>query len=245
MARRIVAYHLGTGGAEASFYAEDGACLQSVFIPYDTHYPAGGWHEQRPDAWWRAIVQAIRQLLAGGGPAAVEGLAGGSSQEPSPLVRGGFFGIDLRHTRADLVREVMEGVALDLGAVLVILRGCARLDEEMLLVGGGSRSALWRQIFADVYGMRVLKTNLDQDAGSLGAAAVAAVGTGLWTGFSRVDAVHASEAAHEPRPAAVPAYARLMRAFRSDAHRRGRMPAAGRFRGVSGAGSSGPGGERP
>jgi xylulokinase len=140
-------------------------------------------------------------------------LAGGSSQEPTPDIRGGFFGIDLRHTRDDLVRAVMEGVALNLGAVLAILRGYVRLDDEMLLVGGGSRSPLWRQIFADVYGMRVVKTNVDQDAASLGAAAVAAVGVGLWKGFSQVDAVHLPEATHQPRPEAVKSYARLMPVF--------------------------------
>jgi xylulokinase len=107
----------------------------------------------------------------------------------------------------------MEGVALNLGAVLAILRGYVRLDDEMLLVGGGSRSPLWRQIFADVYGMRVAKTNVDQDAASLGAAAVAAVGVGLWNGFSQVDAIHVPEAVHEPRPGAVRAYARLMPVF--------------------------------
>ena len=489
MARRIIAYDLGTGGAKASLYGEDGGCLRSAFLPYETRYPAGGWHEQRPDDWWDAIVRATRQLLEGQDAGAVEGLAisgqslgvvpvdadgallrewtpiwsdtrataqtraffgrvdparwymttgngfpaecyavfkamwyrdeepelfgrvrwllgskdyvnlrltgravtdssyasgsgvydlrrwaydeefiaasglprrifpeilpstaivggltaaaaallglrqglpvvcggvdnscmalgaknladgrvytslgssswiavssrepvldpvkkpyvfthvvpelftsavsifaggssfrwardvllglgagelfgrnpydvmnemaarspiganrllfnpslaGGSSQEPSPNLRGGFFGLDLRHTRDDLVRAVMEGVALNLGAALAVLRGYVRLDDEMLLVGGGARSALWRQIFADVYGVRVVKTNVDQDAASLGAAAVAAVGVGLWKDFSRVDAVHVVEATHAPRAEAVKAYARLMPVF--------------------------------
>jgi xylulokinase len=489
MARRLIAYDLGTGGAKASLYGEDGGCLRSAFLPYETRYPAGGWHEQRPDDWWDAIVRATRQLMEDQDPGAVEGLAisgqslgvvpvddagtllrewtpiwsdtrataqtraffakvdptrwymttgngfpaecyavfkamwyrdeepelfgrvrwllgskdyvnlrltgravtdfsyasgsgvydlrrwrydeefiaasglprrvfpeilpstaiaggltaeaaarlglrqgvpvacggvdnscmalgaknvadgrvytslgssawiavssrapvldpakkpyvfthvvpelftsavsifaggssfrwardvllgldaegrggrdpyelmnemaarspiganrllfnpslaGGSSQEPSPNLRGGFFGLDLRHGRDDLVRAVLEGVALNLGAVLAVLRGYVRLDDEMLLVGGGARSALWRQILADVYGMRVVKTNVDQDAASLGAAAVAAVGVGLWKDFSRVDAVHAVEATHAPRGEAVRAYARLMPVF--------------------------------
>ena len=140
-------------------------------------------------------------------------LAGGSSQEASPNIRGGFFGLDLRHNRDDLVRAVMEGVALNLGAVLGILRGFTKLDDEMLMVGGGSRSALWRRIFADVYGMRVVKTNIDQDAGSLGAAAVAAVGAGLWKDFSRIDSIHRVEAVEEPLKPNMAAYARLMGAF--------------------------------
>jgi xylulokinase len=140
-------------------------------------------------------------------------LAGGSSQEASPNIRGGFFGLDLRHTRDDLVRAVMEGVAMNLGAVLGILRGFTKLDDEMLMVGGGSRSALWRRIFADVYGMRVVKTSVDQDAGSLGAAAVAAVGAGLWKDFSRIDSIHEVEAVEEPEPANRAAYAGLMKVF--------------------------------
>lgn len=125
-------------------------------------------------------------------------LAGGTSQEPSPRIRGGFYGLDLRHRRGDVVRSVLEGVALNLGTVLDLLRGFVDLEEEMLLVGGGSRSVIWRQIFADVYGMRVVKTNVDQDAGSLGAAALGAVGVGIWDGFERIDAVHRTEAVATP-----------------------------------------------
>ena len=117
-------------------------------------------------------------------------LAGGGLQEPTPNIRGCFAGLDLRHSRADLVRAGMEGIALNLGAVLAVLRRFVPLADEMLMVGGGSKSPLWRQIFADVYGMDIVKTNIDQEAASLGAAAVAAVGAGLWKDFAPVDAVH-------------------------------------------------------
>ena len=127
-------------------------------------------------------------------------LAGGSSQEPSPHIRGAFAGVDLRHTRADLVRAGMEGIAMNLGAVLEVLRRMVPLAPEMLMVGGGSRSPLWRQIFADVYGMDCVKTSVDQDAASLGAAAVAAVGAGLWRGFGKVDEAHRVEDVRQPIP---------------------------------------------
>ena len=140
-------------------------------------------------------------------------LAGGSSQEPSPHIRGAFAGIDLRHTRGDLIRAGMEGIAMNLGAALEVLRGFVRLAPEMLMVGGGSKSALWRQIFADVYRMDCVKTNVDQDAGSLGAAAVAAVGAGLWKGFERIDEIHQVQGVEKPIPANVESYRRLMPAF--------------------------------
>jgi xylulokinase len=140
-------------------------------------------------------------------------LAGGSSQEPSPHIRGGFSGIDLRHTRGDLIRAGMEGIAMNLAAVLEVLRSFVPLSNEMLMVGGGSKSGLWRQIFADVYRMDCVKTNIDQEAGSLGAAAVAMVGAGLWKGFGKIDEVHKVESVAKPDPRNAETYRRLMPAF--------------------------------
>ena len=140
-------------------------------------------------------------------------LAGGSSQEPSPHIRGAFAGIDLRHTRGDMVRAGMEGIAMNLGAVLEVLRRFVPLAPEMLMVGGGSKSALWRQIFADVYRMDCVKTNVDQEAGSLGAAAVAAIGAGLWNGFEKVDEVHQVQGVQRPITENVEKYRRLMPVF--------------------------------
>lgn len=140
-------------------------------------------------------------------------LAGGSSQEPSPHIRGAFAGICPQHTRGDLIRAGMEGIAMNLGAVLEVLRRFVPLASEMLMVGGGSKSALWRQIFADVYGMECVKTNVDYEAGSLGAAAVAAVGAGLWKSFDAVDGVHKVQDVRKPIPENVAKYRKLMPAF--------------------------------
>jgi xylulokinase len=140
-------------------------------------------------------------------------LGGGSCLEPSPHIRGAFVGLDLRHTRADLIRAGMEGIALNLGAVLEVLRGFVPLSQEMLMVGGGSKSPFWLQIFADVYRMDCVKTNIDQDAAALGAAALAAVGAGLWKGFEKIDEVHKVQSVRKPLPANVEAYRRIMPAF--------------------------------
>ncbi len=140
-------------------------------------------------------------------------LAGGGCQEPSPNIRGCFAGIDLRHSRADVVRAGMEGIAMNLAAVLAVLRRYVPLAEDMLMVGGGSKSALWRQIFADVYGMRIVKTNIDQEAASLGAAAVAAVGAGIWKSFELVDGIHKTASVEKPIEKNAAVYRKLMPAF--------------------------------
>lgn len=49
MSQKIIAWDLGTGGNKASLYEVDGQCLAATFVPYPTHYPRHGWHEQKPE----------------------------------------------------------------------------------------------------------------------------------------------------------------------------------------------------
>ena len=137
-------------------------------------------------------------------------LAGGNLLDASPNIRGAFMGLDLGHTRADLIRSSMEGVAFGLRVALDELRRLTRVADEMTVVGGISRSKLWRQMLADVYQMNIVKTNIDQQAAALGAAAVAAVGTGIWSDFNKIDEIHAVEDVAEPISENSAAYSRLL-----------------------------------
>lgn len=140
-------------------------------------------------------------------------LAGGTSVDASPNIRGALIGLDLAHTQSDIIRAVMEGIALGLRVTLDELRKLVPLRDEMVVVGGGSQSALWRQIYADVYNVRIVKTNIDQQAAALGAAAVAAVGTGLWQDFEIIDDIHKTQSIAEPVPANNAAYEQLLPVF--------------------------------
>jgi xylulokinase len=140
-------------------------------------------------------------------------LAGGSSLEPSANIRGAFLGLDLGHNQADVVRATLEGIALNLRLALDELRRLGGVSREMVVVGGGSRSPLWRQIFADAMEIDVVKTNVGQEAGSLGAAAVAAVAGGLWDDFRRIDEVHQIESVDRPDPERVRVYGELLPVF--------------------------------
>lgn len=117
-------------------------------------------------------------------------LGGGSSLDNSPNLRGAYIGLDLGHTRSDLIRSAMEGIAMGQRVALDELRKLTDVHNEMVVVGGGSQSKDWWQIYADTYNMNILKTNIDQQAATLGAAAIAAVGTGMWSNFDQVDKVH-------------------------------------------------------
>ena len=113
-------------------------------------------------------------------------LAGGSSADPSPDMRGSFVRLDLSHTRADIARATLEGLALQLRYV----------SERMLadvkcltLTGGGARSALLRQIFADVFGVPVAVSSVTRHTAALGAAALALVGIGAHENFDFISDV--------------------------------------------------------
>jgi len=158
--------------------------------------------------------------LAGSAPIGSKGLlfnpslAGGSSLDASPKIRGAYIGLTLEHNRADLVRSTFEGISLGLADALDVLSSLTKVKDQMTLVGGGAKSALWRQMLADVYGLTVRKTAIDEQAAALGAAALALVGSGYWNGFARIAELHVEVGRSEPDPAATLVYRRLLPLFR-------------------------------
>ncbi len=117
-------------------------------------------------------------------------LAGGSMIEEDKRILGGFVGMSLRHTREDIARSTLEGITYNLRYALDILRGYCPDISDMLIVGGGSKSEFWRQMFADIFGIDVIKTDIGQDCASLGAAALVAYGLGYWQDYSPIDELH-------------------------------------------------------
>jgi xylulokinase len=168
------------------------------------------------DGDYREMDRLAAKIPAGsGGVLFNPTLAGGSSQEKSPYTHGSYCGLSLGTTRGELIRAALEGVAMALRRTLDILKSHVTLRNEMLIVGGGASSPLWMQIFADIYNMKILKTNVDQDAASLGAAALAANACGAWDGYGAVPALHRREALYEPIPANKERYERLLEIYAS------------------------------
>ena len=145
-------------------------------------------------------------------------LAGGSSLDKSPNIRGAFQGIQLGHTQSDLIRAVMEGICLNLRLALDTMSGFTDLSEDMLMVGGGGKSAFWRSLFADIYNKNIFETNIGQDAGSLGAATLAAIGSGLWNDFSIVSTLHQEKSRISPNPVNNKKYEVILQLFEKLTH---------------------------
>ncbi len=131
----------------------------------------------------------------------IPSLAGGTTQDPSVNIRGGYIGLDLKHGQPELIRSAMEGIAMNLRLRLDLLRKHTKLEDEILFVGGGAKSRFYLGIFADVFNTKIVKTNIDQDAAALGAAALAAVGCDLWPNFLQIDNIHQTQ--EEINPTAI------------------------------------------
>jgi len=105
-------------------------------------------------------------------------LSGERTPHADPLARAAFVGLTLHHGRPHLTRSVLEGVAFGLRDSLELMRATGLgLPTEIRATGGGSTSALWRQILADVLEMSVATTSTSEGAAQ-GAAMLAAVGSG-------------------------------------------------------------------
>lgn len=106
-------------------------------------------------------------------------LMGERTPHLDPFARGAFIGLTARHTRHDMLRAVMEGVAFALRDSLSLFGEAGITATDMMACGGGASSPLWRQMLADVFGCRV-NTAASNEGGALGAALLAAAGVGIY-----------------------------------------------------------------
>jgi xylulokinase len=106
-------------------------------------------------------------------------MMGERSPHPDPDCRGVFFGLSAMHGRPHLIRSVLEGVAFSQLECVEVFREMGVPVGDMVITGGGSKSRLWSQMLADLYGCPVSGTRSDEGA-ALGAALLAAVGAGVY-----------------------------------------------------------------
>lgn len=96
-------------------------------------------------------------------------------------VRAAFLGADATMGKGYFARAVMEGVAFSLRQVYELMRTSGTPPaKEVVLCGGGAKSRLWRQIFADIFDMKVRISAGAAEGSAYGAALLAGVGAGLW-----------------------------------------------------------------
>lgn len=93
--------------------------------------------------------------------------------------RGVFFGLSYRHGLSEICRSVMEGVTFAMRDTIEICRELGLEVKEVRANGGGTKSALWRQMQADIYNTNVVTMNMEEGPAA-GGAIMAAVGAGYF-----------------------------------------------------------------
>lgn len=102
----------------------------------------------------------------------------------SSSIRGGFTGLDIRHTLPHFARAVMEGILLNLYSIGKIMMEMQEIDT-IYANGGFARSPVWVQMLADIFGKKVV-LNETVETGSVGAAMVGLKALGIYKGFSEM-----------------------------------------------------------
>lgn len=139
-------------------------------------------------------------------------LTGERAPHLDPLARGAWIGLTARHTRAHMTRAVLEGITYSLRDSLEIMRALAVPMEFAVAIGGGARSAMWRQMQADVFGLKVVTMQADEGP-AYGAALLAGVGVGLFKDVSAACALLREQTEVYPQAETSAQYERYYRMY--------------------------------
>ncbi len=131
------------------------------------------------------------------------------------LARGAWVGLTAKHERPDLVRSILEGVSYSQRDCLEIIAGMGAPVSLARLSGGGAASTFWHQLFADIFGKRVV-TLETKEGSAYGAALLALVGTGEYASARELcDQALKESGAREPDPPTAAFYNRAYEIYRS------------------------------
>lgn len=195
----------------------------NLYIAVGAMQSAGGaftWLEEllrtpgqaEPD--YAALDQAAAGCPPGGhGLLFLPYLLGERSPYWNPAARGAMIGLTMPDGRAEIARAVLEGVGFNLRIILEALQSQGAQLEEMRLVGGGSKSAVWRQILANIYELPITVLDLPYAATALGAAIAGGVGVGIYPDYSVAQKLAPAIDLTLPQPETFPLYRELYAVF--------------------------------
>lgn len=182
--------------------------LNSVFFPDDE------FGTRRPDNAYEIASRAAATSKPGAdGLLFTPWLFGERTPVENEHIRGGFHNLSLQHTRADMIRSVMEGVAMNLRWLKqAVEKFQGRPFPYLNLIGGGARSDLWSQIIADVLNLPMRRVKDPVEANARGAAFIASVGLG-WNRFDRISENIGIDRVFQPDPVLQPLYNEMFREY--------------------------------
>jgi len=127
--------------------------------------------------------EAEKEPIGANGLLLVPHFAASAAPYWNPEARGLLFGLLLGHTRASILRAILEGIAFEIQKNINIMEKYTKKIEEVRVSGGLAKSELFNQIQADIYGKVVVKTECSE-ASALGAAIIAATSMGIYNNIN-------------------------------------------------------------
>ncbi len=186
----IVSCTIGTSGVVFGHLKEPAYDPQGRVHTF-CHAVEGAWHTMGVTQgaglslqWFRnqfAPGVSYDELTAEAAEADAEGLIwlpylmGERTPHLDAFARGGWIGVTAKHTRADMIRALIEGVSFSLKDCLDIVATLGVDIQSVRVSGGGAKSAFWRQLLADIFDKRVVSLET-QEGSAYGAALLAMPG---------------------------------------------------------------------
>ena len=186
---------------------EIGIYIRKEGVPQD--------YEIRSTSLYSYMTEVIADVEPGsGGLIFTPWLHGNRCPFEDPSARGIFFGIGLDTGKTEMIHAVLEGVFYHLRWMLECQDRRIKTSKVIRFVGGGALSPVSCQMLADITGRVIETVDSPQNAGSVGACAVTAVGLGLIPDISCVKDFIPASATYVPDKAKHKAYRPYYRAFK-------------------------------
>jgi len=138
--------------------------------------------------------------------------------ERSPLndqfIRSGLYNLGLNHTREDIIRAFLEGVAFNMRWALETIEHLYHQVDHVRIIGGGAKSQIWCQIFADIIGRPLHQVEHPQLANAKGVALLASLSLGYLENFYDIKKYIQVRQVFVPNPEHTPMYDRMFSEFK-------------------------------
>ncbi|MDR0883296.1 MAG: FGGY-family carbohydrate kinase [Oscillospiraceae bacterium] len=194
-------------------WVKDHLALDEIGLFIKKEHVAEGF-ETKYTSLYDYLGEVIDSTAAGsGGVIFTPWLHGNRCPFEDPNARGMFFNVSLDTGKTELIRAVVEGVCYHLRWFLEVSAKKVTPSGTLRFVGGGALSDVTSQILADVTGKVIEVVDNPQNAGAVGAAAVAAVGLGLLPNLEATKVLIPAVKSFTPNPDNAAVHARNFAVF--------------------------------
>lgn len=163
---------------------------------------------------YSAMTEDIADVPAGSnGLISLPYFAGERTPINDPLAKGMIIGLNVSHTRGDMLKSALEGIAYSIAQHIDILEGQGLPLKKIMLVGGGTKNPHWMQIIADVLQKDVCTCKVSFGA-AYGDALMAMIAEGSYAGWEELEEVVKPDQIIHPNPANREIYAKGKKLFK-------------------------------